>query len=78
MPDLIQQHAWPSGTSRRLQILCDGFDPRLEPIAFVFPEATGQLSAQAHFAVLPQLLLNFEFNLPTEEKQPKYVEQLLP
>ena len=25
---------WVSGTARRLQILRDGFDPRLEPIAF--------------------------------------------
>ena len=25
---------WPSGTARRSQILCDGFDSRLEPIAF--------------------------------------------
>ena len=43
---------WPSGTTRRLQILCDGFDLRLPPIAFdVF---TGWLltgRAQACFAV---------------------------
>ena len=25
---------WPSGTARRWQILRDGFDSRLEPIAF--------------------------------------------
>ena len=25
---------WPSGTTRKLQILRDGFDSRLEPIAF--------------------------------------------
>ena len=43
---------WPSGTARRWQILRDGFDSRLEPIAFDI--CNGWLltrRAQAHFAV---------------------------
>ena len=42
---------WPSGTAGRLQILCDGFDSRLEPI--IFDMYNGWLltrRAQAHFA----------------------------
>ena len=69
MPDVVQQHGQVS-----YRFLRDGFDQRLEPIAFICPVATDQLSAQAHFAVLPQLLLNFEFNLPTREEQPYTVE----
>ena len=43
---------WPSSTARRSQILRDGFDSRLEPIAFDI--YTGWLltrRAQAHFAI---------------------------
>ena len=43
---------WPSGTASRWQVLRDGFDSRLEPIAFDI--YTGRLltrRAQAHFAV---------------------------
>ena len=43
---------WPSGTARRWQNLRDGFDSRLEPIAFYI--CNGWLltqRAQAHFAV---------------------------
>ena len=48
----ILSAAWPSGTARRSQILCDGFDSRLELVAFDM--YTGWLltqKAQAHFAV---------------------------
>ena len=52
---VIQNHlsaTWPSGTGRRWQILRDGFDSRLEPIAFdIFNGWLLTRRAQAHFAV---------------------------
>ena len=47
----------PSGTARTGQILCDGFDSRLEPIAFdVYNRWMLTQSAQAHFAVSKQVI----------------------
>ena len=57
-----QSTTWPGGIARRLQILRDGFDSRLEPIAFDI--YTGWLltqKAQAHFAV--SLNYGFQFNI---------------
>ena len=43
---------WPSGIARRWQILRDGFDSRLEPIAYdIFTGWLLTRRAQAHFAV---------------------------
>ena len=43
---------WPSGTARRWQILRDGFDSRLEPIAFdICNRWLLTRRAQAHFAI---------------------------
>ena len=43
---------WPSSTVRRLQILHDGYNLRLEPIAFdIYAEWLLTRRAQAHFAV---------------------------
>ena len=43
---------WPSSTARRRQILRDGFDSRLEPIAMdIFNGWLLTRRAQAHFAV---------------------------
>ena len=58
----ITLSAWQSGTVRWWQILRDGFDSRLEPIAFdIYTEWL--LTRKEHTSQSPQSLLNFHFQV---------------
>ena len=54
--------AWPSGTARWLQILCDGFDSWLEPKVFdVTYRVAADLRSASSLRSLLQLVLDFRF-----------------
>ena len=53
---------WPSGTARRLKILRDGHDSRLEPFAFdIISRVAANSKSQSSLRSLSQLLLNGQF-----------------